>query len=411
MMKKLLYLSLLALACSAAPVAARAPADLSWVRGFGYNSASVDHFGFWTQMNPAEVDRDFGYANSLKLNQLRISVRYADWLQDPALFKRNFDSFMALAEKHKLGVMLTLAPPTEMLDGLSGQAQKDADAKLKIWARAILKLAKGKPAIRFWDVANEPDWTGYSEKPKPEADRQHRLQVGRDMANLVHAADKHYLTTMGCFRESCMEMMAPYTDVLSYHDYSPTISEIDLYIARAKAFAAKVRKPLLQTEMGCIGRGNPYDVVLREYQKAGVGFYVFELMVTKFWGDIHGVFYPDGTVRDPAIPMALMGVFRKNDADFRLESPDRESWVTRAMTRGKAWLDSPNPDWNEGLDAAELAANMLQGNQLVAMREPPVRTVAVLRAGPPNIPLLQETERGFLSQLQPYVGMGKQHGN
>ncbi|HEY4077991.1 MAG TPA: hypothetical protein VGM26_13760 [Rhizomicrobium sp.] len=410
-MKTLLSLLALNLVLCVLPVAAAAPPDLSSIRGFGYNSASVEHYGFWTQMNPAEVDRDFGYANLLKLNAARISVRYADWEKDPVLFARNFGSFMDIAAKHHIGVMLTLAPPAEYLDGMSGQAQKDADAKLKVWALALLKLARGKTAIQFWDVANEPDWTGYLEKPKPEADRQHRLQVARDMANLVHAENKNYLTTVGCFRESCMELMAPYTDVLSYHDYSPTVAEIDAIIVKAKAFAATVHKPLVQTEMGCIGRGNPYDVVLREYQKAGIGFYAFELMVTKFWGDIHGVFYPDGTVRDPAIPMALMGVFRKTDADFRLESPDRESWVTRAVTRGKEWLANPNPDWNKGLETAELAANMLQGNQLIAMREPPVRTVAILRAGAPDMAALKNIMRQYVAALEPYVGMGKQHGN
>jgi hypothetical protein len=208
-----------------------------------------------------------------------------------------------------------------------------------------------------------------------------------------------------------MELMEPYTDVLSYHDYSPTVTEIDAIIVKAKAFAAKAHKPLVQTEMGCIGRGNPYDVVLREYQKAGIGFYAFELMVTKFWGDIHGVFYPDGTVRDPTIPMALMGVFRKTDADFRLESPDRESWVSRAVTRGKTWLANPNPDWNEGLEAGELAANMLQANQLIAMRNPPVRTVAILRASPPDMAALKDVVRQYVAALEPYVGVGKLHGN
>jgi hypothetical protein len=189
------------------------------------------------------------------------------------------------------------------------------------------------------------------------------------------------------------------------------VAEIDRYIDAAKTFAAKVRKPLLQTEMGCVGRGNPYDVALREYFKAHIGFYIWELMITKGWGDIHGVFYPDGSVRDPAIAAAVMGIFRKNDAGFRLENPDRESWVTRAVTAGTTWLADPHPDWNKGLAAAEMEANMLQGNQLVAMRNPPVRSVAILRAGPPDIPALQALMRQYIADLMPYMGTGRQHGN
>jgi hypothetical protein len=54
---------------------------------------------------------------------------------------------------------------------------------------------------------------------------------------------------------------------------------------------------------------------------------------------------------------------------------------------------------------------MLQANQLVAMRNPPVRTVAILRAGPPDIPALQDVLRQYIAALEPYAGMGKLHGN
>jgi hypothetical protein len=404
------------LLCSAVvlllPVTAQAaaPANLSWIRGFDYTPASVTNEALYMQYNDEEVNRDFGYARSLNLNQARIFARYSEWKQDRVKFADSFRKVMAAAKRHDIGLMFVLAPGKDMVDATPDK-KADADARAKEWVTDMLSLAKGHKEVFAWDVANEPDWSGYSEHPMTDAWRAQRMAFGRAMADVVHAYDKNNLTTVGCFREKCMEVMEPYTDILSYHDYSPTVAEIDSYIEKAKAFAAKVHKPVVQTEMGCIGRGNPYDVALREYHKAGMGFYIWELMITRGWGDIHGVFYPDGSVRDPAIPAAVMGIFRKNDADFRLESPDRESWVTRAVDRGKAWLASRNPDWNEGLETAELAANMLQGNQLVAMREPPVRTVAILRAGAPNIPALQDVERKFLVELQPYIGMGKQHGN
>ena len=267
-----LGLALLPLAANAAP--SRTVTDLSDIRGFNYTPASVDHYALWTQYNPDEVDRDFGYAGQLKLNNARIFVRYADWLEDPVRFRKNFDSFMAIAARHHIGIMLVLSPVAEAIDNKTGQAQKDADAKLDVWARAILAMAKAKPIIRFWDVANEPDL------PSHGADNvAHRMAFARRMAGLVHAADKHWLTTAGCFRETCMEALEPYTDVLSYHDYSPTVAEIDGYIVRAQAFAAKVHKPVMNTETGCVGRGNPYDVTLREYNKAHMGFFLWELRV------------------------------------------------------------------------------------------------------------------------------------
>ncbi|HEX4269965.1 MAG TPA: hypothetical protein VHZ32_01205 [Rhizomicrobium sp.] len=405
--------SLLGLLAALWPTAglAAAPADLSWVRGFNYTPASVTNEALYMQYDDQEVNRDFRYARSLNLNQARIFARYSEWKQDRSKFESSFRAVMAAAKRHNIGLMFVLAPGRQLVDLTDGMTAAQADAEARAWVTDMLAMAKGHKEVFAWDVANEPDWSGYSDNPMPDSYRQHRIDFGRRMADLVHHFDKSNLTTVGCFREKCLEEMEPYTDILSYHDYSPTVAEIDRYIDAAKSFAAKVKKPLLQTEMGCVGRGNPYDVALREYFKAHIGFYIWELMITKGWGDVHGVFYPDGSVRDPAIAAAVMGIFRKNDAGFRLENPDRESWVTRAVAAGTTWLADPHPDWNKGLEAAELEANMLQGNQLVAMRNPPVRSVAILRAGPPDIAALQALVRQYIAELMPYMGTGRQHGN
>jgi hypothetical protein len=282
---------------------------------------------------------------------------------------------------------------------------------VKTWVTDLLKMAKGHKEVLAWDVANEPDWSGYSDNPQPESYRQRRMAMARKIADIVHGFDKNNLTTVGCFRETCMEVSEPYTDILSYHDYSPTVAEVDRYIARAKAFAAKVHKPLVQTEVGCIGRGNPYDMALREYRKAGVGTYIWELMITKGWGDIHGVFYLDGTVRDPAIAAAVMGFFRNQGPEVRLESPDRESWVSAPLARADKWLAAPSPDWAEGLEIAEIEANMLEANQLIAMRVPPTRTIKLLRDGAPDMAALKAAMTQYGALLRPWIGVGRQHGN
>jgi hypothetical protein len=390
---------------------AAAPRDMSNVRGFNYTPASVTNEALYMQYDDAEVNRDFGYARSLNLNQARIFARYAEWKQDTAKFRDSFRKVMAAAKRHNLQLMFVLAPGRALIDVPATSTQAAADAEVKRWVTDLLQMAKGHKEVLAWDVANEPDWSGYSDNPQPESYRQHRMAIARRIADIVHGFDRNNLTTVGCFRETCMEQTADFTDILSYHDYSPTVAEIDTYIARAKAFAAKVHKPLVQTEVGCIGRGNPYDMALREYKKAGVGTYIWELMITKGWGDIHGVFYPDGTVRDPVIAAAVMGIFRNQGAETRLETPDRESWVSGPLARGDKWLAAANPDWKDGLEIAEIEANMLEGNQLVAMRVPPTRTIKLLHDGAPDLPALKAAMTQYAALLRPYAGVGKLHGN
>lgn len=385
-------------------MAASAPKNLSYVRGFNYTPASVQRSGdMWLHFNAREVDRDFGYANELRLNETRVFLSFDAWKQDPKTFSASLDAFMDIAHKHGVGVMLVLVPHMSRPGGANQAAPGDLDAQMQTWIRAVAAIVKNKPGMAFWDVQNEPDYQGTREHPKTQQQLARGMYLARLFAQTVHQVDKVHPTTLGCTYEKCMEETAAYVDVLSFHDYSPTVAQIDAHLARASAFAAKVGKPFFNTEMGCIGRANPYDIILHEYQKAHVGFYIWELMITQYWGRVHGVFYPDGTVRDPSIAAALLGIFRNRGPNVVLEYPDREGWVTTSVADGKAWLASPHPDWNDGLRIAEMEANILEAAQLVPMRILPTRTVYLLRAGPPNMPALRAAIQQYVALLEPYI--------
>ena len=98
-------------------------------------------------------------------------------------------------------------------------------------------------------------------------------------------------------------------------------------------------------------------MTIQEHMNARMGYYLWELMIvwdgTRGWGDVHGIFYPDGTIRDPSIPMAVMGLFRNRGPDVVLERPNREGRVTRTDREARNWLANPNADWSAGLDIAE----------------------------------------------------------
>jgi len=158
--------------------------------------------------------------------------------------------------------------------------------------------------------------------------------------------------------------------------------------------------------MGCVCRANPYDMAIREYMDAHMGYYMWELMIVsngpRAWGDVHGIFYPDGTVRDPSIPMAVMGIFRNRGPDVVLEQPDREGRVTRVIRDARNWLADPSGNWNAGLDIAEVAANLLESAQLVPLRELPTRQIEMLRRGQEDRQALRALLERDMVALQPY---------
>ena len=82
--------------------------------------------------------------------------------------------------------------------------------------------------------------------------------------------------------------------------------------------------------------------------------------------------------------------------------PDREGAVTRAVTNNKNWLADTNAGWEAGLDLAEISANLLEAGQLIAMYDPPTRTVDLLRKGAPNMATLRAAIEKSTAILEPH---------
>jgi len=223
------------------------------------------------------------------------------------------------------------------------------------------------------------------------------------MAKTFHELDPNTPVTIGMAFVDGMIEMADYVDVLQFHDYMQTREQIKNNIGRAKEFAAKVNKPLINGEIGCIARANPYDITLQEHMNAKVGWYIWELMIVrKGWGTVHGVFYDDGSVRDPSIAAAIMGFFRKRTEDILPCMPDQEGWVTRITDRSEQWLKDPEATWKDGLDLAETAAHLLEAGELTAMRIPPTWEVRMLREGEVDMPALKNLIIQFKKELEPF---------
>ncbi len=177
-------------------------------------------------------------------------------------------------------------------------------------------------------------------------------------------------------------------------------------IEKAKKVAAAAHKQVMDDEMGCVARANPYDVTIQEHMDAHIGFYLWELMIvwdgTRGWGNVHGIFYPDGTIRDPSIPMAMMGIFRNRGPDVVLERPNRETELPAPSPMPATGWPIRTATGSAGLDIAEAAANLLESAQLVPLHDLPTRQVEVLRRGQEDRLALKTLLEKDIAALQPY---------
>jgi len=373
---------------SAAMTAAAAdvPPDVSKIRGFNYESApTIGHNEMWLQYNPAETRRDMDYAVRLNLNQVRVFLGYTAYLRDKAAFRAKLVDFIRACQERGIGVMVTVTYPRLWAQDMTLWPLANAYA-----ADLVDTIGNGKePGLTFWDVHNEPGAA--------------RIPFARYMAGVFRNLDKKTPITIGSTTEPEMEATgSDLVDVLCFHDYGSTRQQIDANIERAKAYAAKAGKPVMNTEMGCVARSNPYDVTLEEYMKARMGWYIWELMITGQWGTVHGVLYADGTVRDPSIVAALIGFFRNRGSDVVEEVPDREGRVTAAVVANTKWLADTNAGWEQGLDLAERSANLLEAAQLIAMHDLPTRQVDLLRKGHPDMRTLRALVQKWTGILAGY---------
>jgi hypothetical protein len=371
------------------------PRDPSLIRGFNYTPANDDpprhHFGWWIDYDSSTIEFDLNLAKRLKLNQVRVFIPYEVYTMDKEKFPGKLRHFIRECYKRDIGVMAVI---------LSGSWVNDTTQRAngREWVKFLVDAISNEPGLSFWDVMNEPDWPT---TPKELVIR--KFENAKFMAKTFHEFDHNTPVTIGMAFVNSMIELADYVDVLQFHDYMQTREEIRNNIKRAKEFAAKVNKPLINGEIGCIARANPYDITLQEHMNANVGWYIWELMIVREgWGPVHGVFYEDGSVRDPSIPAAILGFFRKRTADILPAVPDKEGWVTKIIDQSNKWLDNPDRDWKYGLDIAETEAHLLESAELTAMRKPPTWEVEMLKRGDINMKSLKELIINFKNQLEPY---------
>ena len=369
--------------------------DPSLIRGFNYTPANVTsprhHVDCWVHYDSATIKFDLDLAKSLNLNQARVFVPFTVYTEDKAGLPGKLRHFIRECHKRNIGVMPVVG---------SGPWLKDTTLRKQAreWAQFLIKEISNEPGLVMWDVMNEPDWPT---APKEMVSR--KFENAKFMAKTFHELDPNTPVTIGMAFVDGMIELADYVDVLQFHDYMPTREQIRNSINKAKTFAAKVKKPLIDGELGCIARANPYDVTLQEHMNAKVGWYIWELMIVrKGWGIVHGVFYEDGSVRDPSIAAAIMGYFRKRTDDILPSVPDKEGWVTKVIDQSDAWLKDTKAAWKDGLDIAETAANLLESGELTAMRIPPTQEVELLRKGEENIKALKVLIIRFKNQLEPH---------
>ena len=148
------------------------------------------------------------------------------------------------------------------------EAGEEEWKKKRSYAEAIIRLLKPKKGLLMWDVFNEPFCNTYLGSASPEDYPRKKEKLTKDLrkhCELIRELDPDTPITVGHELSSHMDSTSDLVDVLSFHDYMPTRSRMEAaYQTAVQLSEAEGGKPILNTETGCIGRANPYDLELEE---------------------------------------------------------------------------------------------------------------------------------------------------
>jgi hypothetical protein len=343
----------------------------------------------WTG-DQATIERDLGYAQRLLINSTRIWLRQPDYWDDPEGFVAKLRNYVRTA--HSMGIS-TMPILWSVGDGsiLDEGFRSKGDA----YATDIVNALKDEEGLIMWDIANEPTCPDipYMREATPEDKPEREAKVWsfvRHYCEFVRSLDPVNAITVGNTFIEDTEPTVDLVDVISFHDYLETRARVEDTYLKAEALSQQYGKPLINSELACLCRANPYDMALEICERHHVGWYLFELMVHGYWGDVHGIVYPDGTVRDPAIVAAIYGFHRNRDVSSRIRpNPNKEGHIHRALKLvEEALTDDPTvfrhrrKSSNDLLEAAEYCANLLEGSEMVAMVEPPTAKILAWRRQP-----------------------------
>jgi hypothetical protein len=302
-----------------------------WIVGFNFVPSTACNTTEWWQeetFDPATIDRELGWAKELGFNSTRVFIQYIVWKHDPSGFKKRFEQFLTLANKHGLTVMPVLfddcagGEPQQMDPFLGKQRELISGMILPSWTpspgrklgtdpaeRPMLKqyvqdmlTTFGKDSrIIVWDLFNEPC---NSRVGQP-------VVLAEIFAWAREVRPEQPLTICLWDGNAAIErVILAQTDVVSFHIYS-NVGTMQARIADLK----KHKRPVIFTEWMARPAGSKWATDLPLFKEQGVGCYSWGLVNGRTqcqfsWQDkpgtpepkvwVHDLFHKDGTPYDPA---------------------------------------------------------------------------------------------------------------
>lgn len=275
-----------------------------WLVGSNFiPKSAINELEMWQEatFDPAEIDRELGWAEGLGMNTMRVFLHDLLWQQDAPGFRKRIDQFLAIAARHHIRPILVLfdscwdpmpqlSPQRPPIPGVhnSGWMQSPgakalADPaqypRLKAYVQGVVGAFAKDDRILAWDVWNEPGSDQTDNYPKTELKKEDKLN--RVTALLPQAfawareANPSQPLTSGVWDVDTsndadigelQRIQLRESDVITFHNYSwpeDFKSEVD--------WLRQFHRPVICTEFMARSVGSTFDTILPIAKREHVG--------------------------------------------------------------------------------------------------------------------------------------------
>jgi len=286
-------------------------AGLPWLVGCNFiPSTAINQLEMWQAetFDPETIDRELNWARGIGLNAARVFLHDLVWSNDPAGFAARIESFLDIASRHSVGVILVLfdgvwdpspragpqRPPKAHVhnsgwvqspgaEALADPARQD---ELEAYVKGVVGHFRDDRRVLAWDLFNEPDnpnigTYGRAELPN-KADMAERLL--RKTYRWARAMNPSQPLTAGIWLgwvvgegvSPINRLMLDQSDVISFHSYFDSER-----VRKRIDELASHNRPLLLTEFLARGIGSRLESILPLARERRVGAFCWGLVSGK----------------------------------------------------------------------------------------------------------------------------------
>lgn len=261
-----------------------------WLVGSNYlPSDAINQLEMWqpATFDPKRIDQEFGWAQKIGMNTMRVFLHDQLWQQDPKGFVGRINTFLAIANRHHIKPLFVLfdscwdpnphlGPQHAPVSGVhnSGWVQSPGTTalrdpgqypRLEAYVKDVVGTFANDDRILGWDVWNEPDNLAkqYPSQPRDKAELVANLLP--QVFAWARSVDPSQPLTSGLWgrgpdwskgqaHNAVQTVQLDQSDVISFHDYGWPES-LEARIHQLETY----RRPILCSEFMARGAGSTFD--------------------------------------------------------------------------------------------------------------------------------------------------------